>query len=91
MSKVILKGHIVVPIETRKEVVEALVIHKKLTLKEEGCLVFEVEPDEHDQARFHVYEEFRDRFAFERHQARVKASEWGKVTVNVIRHYQIIE
>ncbi|MGF1778944.1 putative quinol monooxygenase [Vibrio nomapromontoriensis] len=91
MSKVILKGYIVVPTEARKEVLEALVIHKTLTLKEEGCLVFEVEPDANDQTRFNVYEEFVDRSAFERHQDRVKASEWGKVTVNVARHYQIIE
>ncbi|MCL9777165.1 putative quinol monooxygenase [Vibrio methylphosphonaticus] len=91
MSKVILKGYIVVPTEERKAVLEALVTHKALTLKEDGCLVFEVDPDANDQTRFNVYEEFVDRSAFEHHQDRVKASEWGKVTVNVARHYQIIE
>ncbi|BEU05319.1 hypothetical protein OAG1_41190 [Agarivorans sp. OAG1] len=41
--------------------------------------------------RFGVFEEFRDKSAFEHHQARVKASHWGKVTVNVERHYQMVE
>ncbi|MBJ7550891.1 hypothetical protein [Marinomonas ostreistagni] len=40
---------------------------------------------------FDVYEVFADKESFELHQQRVKASNWGKVTVNVERHYELFE
>ncbi|TDV95688.1 antibiotic biosynthesis monooxygenase, partial [Halomonas alkaliantarctica] len=54
---------------------------------EPGCLVFEVVQCTMNLYRFDVYEEFIDRDAFERHQARVKSSAWGKVSANIERHY----
>lgn len=91
MSKVILKGFIIVPAEDLAAVKEELINHKKLTLNELGCLVFEVTQSERIPNRFDVYEEFINKTAFESHQKRVNNSYWGEVTVNVERHYEIFE
>jgi quinol monooxygenase YgiN len=89
LEKVILQGFIVVP-EAELEVVKSeLITHKRLTLKENGCLTFTVTPDEVNPHKFSVYEEFVNQAAFDNHQARVKSSKWGEVTKNVERHYQI--
>ena len=91
MSKVILKGHIVVPDIDLAAVKSALPLHIELTRQEAGCLVFQVTQDETHKNIFKVYEEFMDRSAFEAHQYRVRVSRWGKVTKNVERVYQIID
>ena len=91
MSKVILKGFILVPQDELAAVRQALVRHTELTLEEPGCLVFEVTANRENPCRFHVYEEFKDKDAFLQHQARVQASDWGKLTVNVERHYEVLE
>ncbi|ASA56807.1 putative quinol monooxygenase [Vibrio gazogenes] len=91
MSKIILKGFILVP-ESALEIVKIeLVNHQRLTLEEPGCMTFSVTANLENPLRFDVYEEFTDKAAFEYHQKRVKASHWGKVTANVERHYEIIE
>ncbi len=89
LAKVILQGFIVVPDSDLEVVKRELVIHKKLTLNETGCLTFTVIPDEVNLHKFSVYEEFVNQAAFDNHQARVKLSKWGKVTKNVERHYKI--
>jgi len=91
MSKVILKGYIKVPDSDLSSVISALETHKMLTLQESGCLVFEVVQSKDNPLIFNVYEEFIDKASFEAHQKRVKSSFWGEVTVNVERHYQLIE
>lgn len=91
MSKIILKGFILVPESELDLVKRELGHHKRLTLEEPGCLTFSVTEHSEDPLRFDVYEEFTDQVAFEYHQARVKASRWGQVTVNVERHYEILE
>lgn len=89
MSKIILQGHILVLDSELDMVGQALEIHKKLTLQETGCLVFEVTQALDNVNKFHVYEEFINQQAFDAHQCRVKNSNWGEVTINVERHYQI--
>jgi quinol monooxygenase YgiN len=91
MSKVILEGFIVVPESDLCAVQEELKNHIKFTLEEPGCIVFDVTQSESNPCHFDVYEEFKDKVSFEIHQARVKASCWGKVSVNVERHYKIME
>ena len=91
MSKVILKGHIIVPSSELPLVKEALNIHIALTREEAGCLIFNVIQNADNSQRFDVYEEYINKIAFESHQARVKQSPWGELTVNVERHYQIVE
>ena len=91
MSKVILKGFIIVPVEDLAVVKEELTNHRNLTHNESGCLVFDVTQSEINPNRFDVYEEFVNKAAFESHQKRVKDSYWGEVTVNVERHYEIFE
>jgi len=89
MSKIILSGFILVNEEDLEAVLAELPNHIKLTREEPGCLVFDVDRDAGDPAKFMVYEEFIDQDAFDRHQARVKASCWGEVASNVDRHYEI--
>ncbi|RZR34950.1 putative quinol monooxygenase [Vibrio vulnificus] len=91
MSKVTLKGFILVPESELELVKNELVNHKRLTLEETGCITFSVIQNSENALRFDVYEEFSDKVAFEQHQKRVNASHWGKVTVNVERHYEIFE
>lgn len=91
MSKVILKGFIVVPEADLCAVQEELKHHTKLTLEEPGCIVFDVSQSEDDPLRFDVYEVFADRASFEKHQERVKTSYWGKVSKNAERFYEIVE
>lgn len=91
MSKVTLSGYIEVPEEDLLNVLAALPTHIALTQQEAGCLVFKVARESDNSVRFNVYEEFIDKQAFDAHQARVKASEWGKVTTKVKRFYTVTE
>ncbi|MBV1916424.1 MAG: antibiotic biosynthesis monooxygenase [Pseudomonadales bacterium] len=91
MSKITLQGHIIVPCADLESVESAVSNHIELTRAEDGCLVFEVVQDSENKNRFNVYEEFVDQNSFSSHQQRVGQSAWGKITVNVERHYQITE
>ncbi len=89
LSKIILKGYIVVADVDLSKVKTELVNHTALTLQEKGCLVFEVKQDELNNNKFFVYEEFIDQQSFDTHQRRVNASTWGAMSKNVKRHYDI--
>ncbi|ETI60743.1 putative quinol monooxygenase [Marinomonas profundimaris] len=89
MSQVILSGHIEVPMEDLYAVLAELPNHITLTQQEAGCITFTVTRDSNNPQRFDVYEEFIDKTAFEKHQARVKASHWGNVTKKVARFYTV--
>ena len=89
ISKITLQGHIIVPDADLAIVKNELIVHQKLTQQEAGCLIFKVAQDSANINKFNVYEEFTDQQAFDNHQLRVKNSNWGKVTVNVQRYYQI--
>ncbi|OUR73813.1 antibiotic biosynthesis monooxygenase [Methylophaga sp. 41_12_T18] len=91
MSKVTLEGYIVVPDSELSAVTSELTRHIELTRQEEGCVIFDVSPDQKNKNIFHVYEEFINRDAFELHQARVKQSRWAQVTADVERHYKVTE
>ncbi|MGL5699680.1 MAG: putative quinol monooxygenase [Kluyvera sp.] len=89
MYKIILKGFIIIPPNDLALVKDELDNHIQLTRSETGCLIFKVTQDPLNPCRFDVYEEFVDEAAFQAHQARVKSSRWGKITVNVERHYTV--
>ena len=91
MTKVTLRGYIVVLEADLHLVKSELVKHIALTRAEKGCLTFEVIQSDTNPRQFSVYEEFTDKESFGAHQARVKQSRWGEVTVNVERHYKITE
>lgn len=78
-----------VPTQDLQSVRQALVDHIALTRAEDGCIVFKVVEDPEQAGRFEVYEEFADSDSFAAHQTRVQDSHWGKVSVNVARHYSI--
>ncbi len=89
MANVTLRGHIIVSDADLDVVKVALITHIDLTRQEEGCITFEVTQDSNNANRFDVYEEFTDKESFEKHQERVRNSEWGVTTVNVERFYKI--
>jgi len=89
LLKVILQGHIIVLDDDLDTVTAALDSHIELTRAEQGCLIFNVTVDEKNQTKFNVYEEFVNQAAFDKHQLRVKQSNWGRVTTQVERHYLI--
>lgn len=84
-----LSGYIDVPLDELERVRHALAEHIRLTRLEAGCILFEVTEDEATPGRFTVLERFSDQAAFDAHQARVKASDWGHISRNVSRQYQI--
>ena len=89
MPTVTLSGYIEVPDADLEAVLQHLPRHIEATLRELGCLLFQVVRCAVNANRFNVKEEFADQEAFEAHQARVKNSEWGAVTRNVARHYTV--
>lgn len=91
MSKITLKGYIVVSATDLKAVAEELPNHIRFTREEVGCLTFDVVQSSETLHRFDVYEEFVDQEAFDHHQARVRSSHWGRVAANVARHYTITQ
>ena len=64
--------------------------HIRLTRAEAGCISFEVRQSA-DPLVWVVAEVFSDRAAFEAHQARAAASEWGQATKGIERRYAITE
>ncbi len=63
--------------------------HIGLSLAEDGCVSFDVRVDPTNPNRYLVDEEFTTQAAFDAHQARVKASEWGQATAHLNRQYKI--
>ncbi|GKY87654.1 putative quinol monooxygenase [Sinisalibacter aestuarii] len=86
-----LTGHIDVPEPRRAAIAAALPEHIRLTRAEPGCLAFEVRPDPAMPGRYTVAELFASRAAFEAHQARVAASDWGRISAGLPRSYTIDE
>ena len=84
-----LEGYILIPEYQLEAVQAALIEHKALTREEPGCLVFSVSQDQTEPNKYHVYEEFQDEASFQFHQNRVQNSEWGAVSKNVQRFYQV--
>ena len=64
--------------------------HVRLTRAEPGCRLFNVAPTD-DPLVWTVREEFRDRAAFEAHQARARASDWGRATHGIAREFIVEE
>ncbi|MBO9466798.1 antibiotic biosynthesis monooxygenase [Tropicibacter sp. R15_0] len=87
---VTLKGFISVPQDRLDSIRSALPEHIRLTRAEPGCLSFDVVESDTTPGRFDVAEEFTDKAAFDAHQVRVKASDWGKISVGIERSYEIL-
>jgi quinol monooxygenase YgiN len=88
-GEVALNGWIAIPPAEQERVLPLLAEHVRLTRAEPGCLAFAVTPSPDDPGRFVVAERFRDRAAFEAHQARAAASPWGEATRHLKRDYRI--
>lgn len=69
-------------------VLRHLDLHVALTRAEPGCLHFTVTQTA-DPLVWTVHERFVDQAAFDLHQARVQASEWGRATAGIERDYVV--
>ena len=89
MAKVYLDGLLVAHSAAEHALVDLyLEEHIKLTRAEPGCLKFEVTEDSKDRNKFHVSEIFESEEAFDAHQVRAKASEWGQVSAPLERRFK---
>ncbi|MGO2542936.1 MAG: putative quinol monooxygenase [Specibacter sp.] len=89
MNHIELSGQLFCAGEDQLAAVEELLPrHIELTRAEPGCLSFEVEQTD-DPFVWEVSERFMDAGSFERHQMRVKASEWGRATAGMKRNYSV--
>lgn len=86
---VTLEGKIRVPQAQREATLKALVEHVALTRAEDGCLLFDVEPDPLDPECLSVREAFLGPDAFAAHQSRVASSAWGALTQGFERQYKV--
>lgn len=91
MVRVILSGHLEVPLVDLDAVRQELSSHIEATLAENGCITFEVVESAERAGRFTVYEEFSSRETFELHQERVANSRWGQVAASATRYYTVTE
>jgi len=89
LSKLILKGYIVVAEEDLAAIEAALSEHTELSKQEPGCLKFEIKQDPKNKHVFNVYEEFVDNDAFAAHKLRMKNTKWTAAAANVERHFEI--
>lgn len=64
--------------------------HIRLTRAEAGCVAFEVRQSANPLV-WEVGEVFTDRAAFETHQRRAAASQWGQSTKGIERRYVVTE
>lgn len=64
--------------------------HERLTRAEPGCLSFDI-ADTDDPLTFEVMETFRDRDAFDAHQARTRSSPWWEATRHILRDFLVEE
>lgn len=62
--------------------------HVTATLAEPGCLSFRIEETD-DPLVFDVIESFRDRAAFDAHQARTRDSAWFAATRGILRDFRV--
>lgn len=89
VSEVRLSGQLVCSSAAEAAVVrQHLRIHLSLTVDEPGCLLFDVRQTD-DPLVWQVEERFLDAAAFETHQRRVAASEWGRATKGIERRYVV--
>lgn len=88
-QKIRLTGHIDVPAGRLASIKAALVQHIAQTRAEPGCLTFSIEPSGQVEGRFLVSELFRNQAAFDAHQARVRASDWGRISAGIPRNFKI--
>ncbi|MCB2130069.1 MAG: antibiotic biosynthesis monooxygenase [Rhodobacteraceae bacterium] len=92
MPRVILNGFLICrSLEEADRISHLLPDHIRLTRAEPGCLRFEVLRSHSDPTRFAVSEAFRDREAFEAHQARAAVTPWARATKGIPRDYVIRE
>lgn len=90
MCEIVLTGRLICKTAEETELVAKLLpTHIELTRAEPGCISFEVTRTA-DPLVWQVEERFVNQPAFEAHQNRVSASEWGTRTSEIVREYIIM-
>ena len=91
MPRVTLTGRLLCTARDLPLVERLLPEHIRLSRAEPGCLRFEVIRSPKDPLIYEVSEAFASRAAFEAHQARGSASEWGRRTAHIVREFTVKE
>lgn len=86
-----LKGTILIPMEAHPKALPALDEHITLTRNEPANIVFEVTQDPENAELFHVFEQFTDQAGFEAHQKLGKSREWGQISQDFFRNFEVKE
>ncbi len=76
--------------EERTAIIRHRPAHVQATRAEPGCLSFRID-DTDDPLIFDVTESFRDRPAFDAHQARTRDSAWFAATRSILRDFRVEE
>ena len=82
-----LTGTITMPLSEQERCRPLLDQHVVLTRAEPGCLKFDVVQDPENPEAFNVSELFADADAFDHHQTRTGASEWGLQSKHLKRDF----
>jgi len=86
-----LRGQLICVSEDEAQAVRAnLDAHIRLSQAEPGCLAFDIAPTD-DPLVWEVMESFRDRAAFDAHQARTRESAWFAATRSALRAFRVEE
>ncbi len=86
-----LRGRLICLTDAEAQAVRAhLGEHIRLTRAEAGCLSFDVTQAD-DPLIWEVAEAFRDRVAFDAHQARTRESVWFAATRGILRDFRVEE
>lgn len=70
-------------------VLKLLPRHLALTEQESGCVKISVVQADNEPTRFDIYAMFIDQMSYDYHQVRTSASEWGVITKEAARYYQV--
>ena len=86
-----LTGTIIIPRADYPRAEKPLQDHIMATRVEAGNIVFEVSQDAANPELFHVFEQFLDMDSFELHQKLGAEREWGKVSKDFVRDFEVAE
>lgn len=91
MPRITVTGYLRASAEDAALIRRLLPEHVRLSRAEPGCERFNVVASTSIAHALELDEAFTDRAAFEAHQARTRASAWGRETAHIVRDFEVRE